>query len=220
MIGRPRPISLAQALGYFLQESQGAGFDQLIEHEDFPPEFGGALLPVLGLKAGPITLEQYTDFVMGDFPALKQSGLRLVRSGSCDPEELVRAVYEVAVSMPKSISLQLLLSGDKRMHEIVRDANTAVMKMFADYCCVRVTQPDGTIEKVRVQGIAYASWFHISSRERAPDEIADITGGADPQFHIHNLVHRLVLPVGSGELQAFKGMDIQIAHQAVEAVSK
>ncbi len=221
MIGRPRPISLTQALGYFLQESQG--FEQLVEHRDFPPEFGGELLPMLGLKAGPFTLQEYTDFVMGDFPALREQRLRLARETHCDPEELTRAVYEVAVSLPKSISLQLLLSGDRRLHEVVREANKDVMDMFARYCFVRVAGEHGIVEKIPVTGLAYASWWHISSRERDHDEAAEITGGADPQLHIHNLVHRLVLPRGGAgidDLVALAGKDVQIAHQAAELVQK
>ncbi|MCK9687290.1 relaxase domain-containing protein [Scleromatobacter humisilvae] len=221
MIGRPRPISLIQALGYFLRESQG--FEQLIEHQDFPPEFGGALLPALGLSPGPFTLQQYTEFVLGDFPALRERRLRMARETHCSPEELTRAVYEVAVSLPKSISLQLLVSGDRRLNDVVRDANRAVMDMFARYCFVRVTGEDGFVDKVPVTGLAYASWWHISSRERDPDEAAEITGGADPQLHIHNLVHRLVLPagaVGVDGLLELGGKDVQIAHQSVELVSK
>lgn len=219
MIGRPRPISMTAALGYFLRESQG--FEQLIEHDDFPPEFGGALLSILGLKAGPFSLQEYTDFVMGDFPALRDEKLRLARAANCDPEEITRAVYEIAVSFPKSLSLQMLLAGDERIHQIARDANAATMQMFADYCIVRVARPDGLVEKVPVQGLAYAAWWHISSRERKPDEAAEITGGADPQFHVHNLVHRLVLPRGGSgieDLFSLAGKDVQIAHQAVEAM--
>jgi hypothetical protein len=221
MIGRPRPISLTQALGYFLRESQG--FEQLIEHQDFPPEFGGSLLPALGLTPGPFTLQQYTDFVLGDFPALRERRLRMARETHCSPEELTRAVYEVAVSLPKSISLQLLMSGDRRLNAVVRDANKAVMDMFARYCFVRITNEDGIVDKVPVTGLAYSSWWHISSRERDPDESAEITGGADPQLHIHNLVHRLVLPVGAAGVDGLielAGKDIQIAHQAVELVQK
>ena len=220
MICRPRPISAIQALGYFLQESQG--WEQLVEHEDFPPEFGGALLPMLGLKPGPFTLEQYQDFVMGDFPALRDKRLRLARESHSSPEELTRAVYEIAVNFPKSISLQLLVSGDKRLHDVVRKANKDVMEQFARYCFVRVTGENGVVEKVPVLGLAYASWWHISSRERDPDEAAEITGGADPQLHVHNLVHRLVLPAGVGieGLVGMQGKDIQIAHQAVELVQQ
>jgi hypothetical protein len=211
VISYPRPATQAQLLDYFIKESQG--YNSFVEHPEFRPEFGGSLLQRLGLKAGPFSEDEYTAFALGDFPALRTGALSIAYAKDSE-----RAAYDVTVSAPKDFSLQLLVSEDRRMFEIARVYNREVMKLFEDYAIVRVTDGNGRVQKLRVEGIAYATWWHISSRERTPDAERDIGTGGNPQFHPHNLVSKYVLPRGSTELRGLIGKDVQIAAQSLGAI--
>lgn len=211
MISYPRPATTAQLLDYFIKESQG--YNSFVEHPDFRPEFGGSLLPQLGLKPGPFTEDEYTAFCLGDFPALKSGGLSIAYASDSE-----RAAYDVTASFPKDFSLQLLVSEDQRLFNLARKANSAAMSLFEQYAIVRVTDEYGRVQKHRVQGIAYATWWHISSRERSPDAEKNIGTGGDPHLHAHNLVSKYVLAKGSNQLIGLIGKDIQIAAQALGAV--
>jgi hypothetical protein len=211
MVSYPRPVTRAKALGYFIKESQG--YNAFTEHPDFAPEFGGSLLPRLGLQAGPFTEEQYTDFILGDFPAVKAGELGIAYASDSE-----RAAYDVTVTVPKDFSLQLLVSEDRRLFSVARELNREVMRLFEQYAIVRITDKRGRVQKLRVQGIAYATWWHISTRERKPDAERDINTGGDPHFHPHNIVSKFVLPRGSSELVGMVGKDIQIARRALNAV--
>lgn len=212
MISYPRPGTQAQGLEYFIKESQG--YNSFIEHPEFRPEFGGSLLPHLGLKPGPFTQDEYTAFILGDFPALSAGGLSIAYA-TADPE---RAFYDVTVSAPKDFSMQLLVSEDRRMFQIARDYNNAVMALFEKYAIVRMRDENGRDQKLRVVGIAWATWWHISTRERDKDSDRGIGTGGNPHFHPHNLVSKYVLPKGSTELRGMIGRDIQIAARALGAV--
>ena len=211
MISYPRPVTRAKALGYFIKESQG--YNAFREHPSFLPEFGGSLLPFLGLKPGPFTEEEYTDFILGEFPALQSGALTIAYAGGDE-----RAAYDVTPSFPKDFSLQLLVSEDQRLFEVARECNRELMCLFENYAIVRVTDARGHVRKMRVEGIAYATWWHISSRERTPDTERDIGTGGDPHFHPHNIVSKFVLPKGATELLGMEGKDIQIAARALSSV--
>jgi hypothetical protein len=211
MISYPRPTTRAQLLDYFVKESQG--YNSFIEHPEFRPEFGGSLIARLGFKPGPFSEDEYTAFALGDFPALKKGGLKIAYARDSE-----RAAYDVTVSAPKDFSLQLLASEDQRFFEIAREYNRQVMKLFEEYAIVRVTDESGRVQKMPVEGIAYATWWHISSRERTPNTEKDIGTGGDPQFHPHNLVSKYVLPRGSNVLSGMIGKDIQIAARSMGAV--
>jgi hypothetical protein len=71
-ISRPRPTTQAQALGYFIKESQG--YNSFTEHPDFAPEFGGSLLPKLGLKPGPIHRRRVHGIRARRFPCAAEAG--------------------------------------------------------------------------------------------------------------------------------------------------
>jgi hypothetical protein len=81
-----------------------------------------------------------------------------------------------------------------------------------------VTDKYGVPRKMRVEGIAYATWWHISSRERKADEEYGVGTGGDPHFHPHNLISKYVLPRGGTELVGMLGKDIQIAARALRSV--
>ncbi|MFG6488266.1 relaxase domain-containing protein [Roseateles sp. BYS78W] len=211
MVSYPRPVTRAKALGYFIKESQG--YNAFTEHPEFRPEFGGSLLPRLGLKPGPFTEDEYTDFILGEFPAVQSGDLAIAYASDSE-----RAAYDVTVTLPKDFSLQLLVSEDRRLFEVARELNREVMKLFEQYAIVRVTDRNGRVQKLRVEGIAYATWWHISTRERKPDAERDINTGGDPHFHPHNIVSKFVLPRGSSELLGMVGKDIQIARRALNAV--
>jgi hypothetical protein len=198
-------------LSYFVQESQG--YNAFREHPAFQPEFGGSLLPFLGLKPGPFTEDEYTDFILGEFPTLKSGALSIAYTGGDE-----RAAYDVTPSFPKDFSLQLLVSEDQRLFEVARECNREGMRLFEQYAIVRVTDSRGRVQKMRVEGIAYATWWHISSRERTPDTERDIGAGGDPHFHPHNIVSKFVLPKGATELLGMEGKDIQIAARAMKSV--
>lgn len=211
MISYPRPVTRAKALGYFIKESQG--YNAFTEHPDFAPEFGGSLLPRLGLKSGPFTEDEYTSFILGEFPAVAAGDLSIAYASDSE-----RAAYDVTVTVPKDFSLQLLVSEDRRLFEVAREVNREVMRLFEQYAIVRVTDKHGLVQKMRVEGIAYATWWHISTRERKPDGERNINTGGDPHFHPHNIVSKFVLPRGSSELSGMIGKDIQIAARALSSV--
>lgn len=65
------------------------------------------------------------------------------------------------------------------------------MRYISKYARTPVTLA-GVPVKVPVTAIMWATFWHISSRERDEDETWGLRGGADPQSHAHNLVSKWI----------------------------
>lgn len=98
-----------------------------------------------------------------------------------------RAALDLTFSAPKSVSIQALVFGDKRLIEAHRIAvETVVTRVEKQYCHYRETfeGDDGKKTQVSVNGsgMFMAQFEHSTSRAQ------------DPQLHSHHVIFNMVLP--------------------------
>lgn len=206
MVNGPYPLSLAKAEDYFYRESQGEFVAQ--EHELLPHTFGGNMLAEFGLKPGPFSQDDYKKFLRGPMAAEFDEGLK----------DIARVVQDIPWSIPKGFSIASLVDGaGALLIPAIIHANNEHMRYMCKYARARVTI-DGVSVKVAVTGMMWATFWHISSRERDENEKWGVAGGADPQIHAHNLVSKWVRV--DGKLFELDEEDGYVARKAVEAFSQ
>ncbi|NCG53664.1 conjugative transfer relaxase/helicase TraI [Serratia fonticola] len=119
----------------------------------------------LGLN-GPIDKETFTAVLEGKLP----DGSDLTRmSGN---ENKHRAGYDLTFSAPKSVSMMILLGGDKRLIEAHNRAVEGAMREIEKMASVR-TMKDGKSETVLTGNLVVALFNHDTSRDQ------------EPQIHTH-----------------------------------
>lgn len=119
----------------------------------------------MGLN-GPIDKETFTAVLEGKLP----DGSDLTRMSG--KENKHRAGYDLTFSAPKSVSMMILLGGDKRLVEAHNRAVEGAMREIEKMASVR-TMKDGKSETVLTGNLVVALFNHDTSRDQ------------EPQIHTH-----------------------------------
>lgn len=182
-------VSARQASGYYEK-------DDYYSREGFmPARWGGKLAPELGLTSD-FDQEKFVELLNGrvDGEAWKKA------------PSLQRAALDCTISAPKSVSIQALVKGDHRLLHAHDRAVDRAMSEVEQLARVRHTVNKKT-KSVEVDGIAYASFQHHTSRE------------GDPNLHSHNVIFKAVRGP-DGELMALDNQEIMRWQKALDAIYK
>lgn len=207
-------VSRDHAQSYFIQGKDD--YYQGSEHESMQTKFGGQMCETLGLSRSEFDGAAFTRLVGGDYGGLE---LRQAASKFETKDRKARAGFDVTVSAPKSISIQALVLGDKRLIEAHNKANDIAMKFVEQQVRIRVTVDGRRDAKVRQQlvqpasGVAWASFGHTMSRLRNDG------AGGDCQLHTHNVIFKNAIGP-DGKLTAIDARNMMQTRKEADAVYK
>lgn len=207
-------VSGGHAQSYFIQGKDD--YYQGSEHESMQTKFGGQMCETLGLSRSEFDGAAFTRLVGGDYGGLE---LRQAASKFETKDRKARAGFDVTVSAPKSISIQGLVLGDKRLIEAHNKANDIAMKFVEQQVRIRVTVDGRRDAKVRQQlvqpasGVAWASFGHTMSRLRNDG------AGGDCQLHTHNVIFKNAIGP-DGKLTAIDARNMMQTRKEADAVYK
>lgn len=175
MISRSIIADAGAAAGYYTDEAKAAEY---YSGEAVPSAWTGAAAEAMGLR-GKVDPAALTAILQGRVierdqatgePHERQLG-RIGKDGA--PQH--RAGYDFTISAPKSVSLEALVYGNPAALEAHRRAVAAVIAYLEEHGAL--ARVGG--EYVKTDGLAVATFEHVSSRAR------------DPQLHTHALIGNL-----------------------------
>lgn len=182
-------VSAAQAGSYYEKD------DYYTEQGLMPSMFGGKAAERLGL-AGEFHPDKFNAALRGVF-----DGQEWKQAPSHE-----RAALDCTFSAPKSVSMAALVEGDLRVIEAHDYAVNQAMLVVESLARSRVTE-NGITEAISVNGIAYASFRHDTSRL------------GDPNLHTHNTVFKAVFGE-DGKLRSLDNQEIFKAQKLLDATYK
>ena len=163
---RATVVTPQQAENYYRQENYYSK-----EESKQNSEWYGLGADKLGLQ-GNIESEDFSHLLHGELP----NGERFRKRPPTHSEYKERAGIDLTFSAPKSVSLAVLVNGDKQLEEAHRKAvKTALSVVEERYASTRIRQ-DGERFVVNTGNLIVAQFHHDSSREK------------DPQLHTHAVV--------------------------------
>ncbi len=137
--------------------------------QEFAGVWGGKGAQILGLS-GEVTQREFNALTNNKMPGTGEKltvRMRKVR----------RSVYDICFDVPKSLSIYMAETGDKKMMRLVQEAVGETMIAIEQKMETRV-QKDYQRWKTRVTpNMAYATFVHTAARP--------VNGRSDPQYHIH-----------------------------------
>ncbi len=108
-------------------------------------------------------------------------------------KEYRRAGYDFSFSVPKSLSIYMAETGDKKMERLIKDACRETMEDI-EKCMETRVRKNGS-DHCRVTGnIVYSEFVHRTTRP--------VNGRSDPQFHIHCYVFNATFDHEEGRWKA------------------
>ena len=180
----------------------GAGYAQRhLEHSDYydegcrvQGEWLGCGAELLGLR-GEVTREQFEAVreglhpETGEFLRPRHSADRIDASGS--EQSKGRSLYDLTFSAPKSISIQALVGGDKRLIAAHDKAVREALAEAENYAAARVRLNGANEDRATANWIV-AAYRHDTSRE------------LDPQLHTHAVTANLTYDGVEGRWKALQ----------------
>ena len=159
-------VSPQQAEHYYRQENY---YSQ--EESKKNSQWYGKGAGKLGLK-GNIENEDFSKLLHGELP----DGEKFRKRPPTNAEYKERAGIDLTFSAPKSVSLAVLVNGDKQLEEAHRDAVKTTLKIAEErYASTRIRE-NGERKAIATSNLIVAQFHHDSSREK------------DPQLHTHAVV--------------------------------
>ncbi|MGK7896262.1 MAG: MobF family relaxase [Xenococcus sp. (in: cyanobacteria)] len=159
-------VSPQQAENYYRQENYYSK-----EESKKNSEWYGKGAEKLGLQ-GNIESEDFSNLLHGELP----DGERFRKRPPTHAEYKERAGVDLTFSAPKSVSLAVLVNGDKRLEDAHREAVKTTLNIAESrYASTRIRE-DGERKAISTGNLIVAQFHHDSSREK------------DPQLHTHAVV--------------------------------
>ncbi len=87
-----------------------------------------------------------------------------------------RAGYDICFDVPKSLSIYIAETGDKRMQRLIQEAAKETMRDIETEMGTRVRR-DGADDNRTTGNMIYASFVHTTTRP--------VNGRTDPHYHVH-----------------------------------
>jgi conjugative relaxase-like TrwC/TraI family protein len=138
--------------------------------QEFDGVWGGNGAVILGLS-GAVTQREFNALTNNKMPGTGEKLTVRMR-------KIRRSVYDICFDVPKSLSIYMAETGDKRMMRLVQEAVRETMIAIEQRMETRV-QKDYQQWKTRVTGnMTYATFVHTTSRP-----VKGVT--PDPQYHVH-----------------------------------
>lgn len=107
-----------------------------------------------------------------------------------------RAGWDLTFSAPKSVSLAILVGGDKRLDAAHDKAVASAMKYAEKHFAITRVRDKGAIKEVKTGNLVYASTVHGTSRH------------GDPQRHTHVIVANASVEPQSGKVRALESLQL------------
>lgn len=182
-------VSSQQAASYYEQD------DYYTQKGQMPAKWGGQLAERLGLS-GEFDRQKFKAALDGNIPDYQWA----------KKPSHQRAGFDVTFSAPKSVSIQALVKGDSNIISIHDQAVEKAMRHVESLARCRQTDKKIT-SKLAVDGIAYASFLHDTSRL------------GDCNLHRHNVILNCVVGP-DGRLYALNNEEIVLFQHALDAIYK
>lgn len=107
-----------------------------------------------------------------------------------------RAGWDLTFSAPKSVSLAILVGGDKKL-DVAHDKAVARAMAYAEkHFAITRVRDQGKIKEVKTGNLIYAQTVHGTSRK------------GDPQRHTHVIVANATVEPGTGKVRAVESLQI------------
>jgi len=153
-------------------------------------EWGGKGAAKIGL-AGKAEGTDFKKVLQGTHPAFKDGDKT---PGGADPKH--RAGWDLTFSAPKSVSLAILVGGDRRLDVAHNKAVDRAMTYAEKHFAITRVRDQGKIREVNTGNLVYAKTVHGTSRQ------------GDPQRHTHVVVANATVEPSTGKVRALESYQL------------
>ena len=115
--------------------------------------------------------------------------------------------WDFTFAPPKSVSIMMLVAGDDRLKEAVKESAKLGLAYLEKYAAVRQRMPDGTIMHKATGNLVASQHFQISSR------------ALDPHAHVHTPVNNTTYDDDRGKWYALESLHLFRARKAADRVA-
>tara|TARA_R110002124_G_scaffold270042_3_gene438145 strand:+ start:5746 stop:8931 length:3186 start_codon:yes stop_codon:yes gene_type:complete len=153
-------------------------------------EWGGKGSAKIGLQ-GKAEGSDFKQVLQGTHPAFKDGDKT---PGGADPKH--RAGWDLTFSAPKSVSLAILVGGDRRLDIAHNKAVDRAMAYAEKHFAITRVRDQGKIREVNTGNLVYAKTVHGTSRQ------------GDPQRHTHVVVANATVEPSTGKVRALESYQL------------
>jgi len=153
-------------------------------------EWGGKGAAKMGLQ-GKAEGADFKQVLQGTHPAFKDAD-----KAPGGPDGKHRAGWDLTFSAPKSVSLAILVGGDRRLDAVHDKAVDRAMAYAEKHFAITRVRDQGKIREVNTGNLVYAKTVHGTSRQ------------GDPQRHTHVVVANATVEPQTGKVRALETLQL------------